>query len=75
MATLYRIKKAIAFLMRDHSLADVLFASHGTLSPEIIIMHWMMADKPSVGITPFILRWKETSNKLINEMEETTCTP
>ena len=75
MATLYRIKKAIAFLIRkDHSVADVLFTSHGTLSPEIIIMHWMMADKLSVGITSFILRWKETSDKLINEMEQTTCT-
>lgn len=75
MTTLYRTKRAITFLMKkDPSLVDVLFTTHGTLAPEIIIMHWMMNDKPVTGLMPFLLRWKKKSNELINEMKQTTCT-
>lgn len=65
MTTLYNIKRALAVMYKkDKDTTNTLFKVHGTLSPDIIVLHWLM-DYESTGLGNFINRWKDTSEQYI----------
>ena len=65
MTTLYNIKRALAVMYKkDKAITNTLFKVHGTLSPDIVILHWLM-DFEHTGLKQFLDRWKDTSEHYI----------